>query len=141
LLIFPARISYDTTSAFLCFPRCIACMIIRWTGQPLVRALGGLRITHYGSFAGREKVGWICSLIMRFFAFSGMIFSRDCAWSRNRRDIVIVAFCSRRHLGLHLAFVFLAQLLFRFISSDTSMIPFNNSNKHLKNFKPYESCL
>jgi hypothetical protein len=74
-----------------------------------------------------KKFGWICSLIMRFFAFFGNDLQSGLRiGSRNRRDIVIVAFCSRRHLGLHLAFVFLAQLLFRFISSDTSMIPLNN---------------
>jgi hypothetical protein len=42
-----------------------------------------------------KKVGWICSRIMRSLAFDlGMIFSLDCAWSCNRRELVIVVFCS-----------------------------------------------
>ena len=36
---------------------------------------------------------------MRSLAFDlGTIFSLECAWSRHRRDLVIVVFCSRRHV-------------------------------------------
>lgn len=40
-----------------CFPLRIACMIIRRTGTPRSRALGGLRITHYGRLGGGKKLG------------------------------------------------------------------------------------
>jgi hypothetical protein len=121
-LIFRHRFLNDTPPLRFLLSAVHCVYDIRWTGQP--RALGGLRITHYGRLAGRKS--W---LDLQFdnevlCAFLGMIFGFELRrWNRNRRDIVIVAFCSRRYIGLHLAFVFLAQLLFRFIFSDTSMIP------------------
>lgn len=97
----------------LVFLLCAVLCVYDYKMDGATRALGGLRITHYGRLAGRKKVGWICSLIMRsLLAFLGMIFSLDCAYgSRNRRDIVIVAhFVLGGIWELHLAFVFLAQV-------------------------------
>ncbi len=120
MLIFPGPLFFTIPiSAFpmRCFPRCIACMIIRWTGTPRSRALGGLRITHYGRFGRREKVGTgfgSFDNVLLHFGNEPSVGLRVWRGAIDWNVVIVAHFCSRRHLGLALAFDFLAQLLFRF---------------------------
>jgi len=49
-------------------------------GATPVKHLGGLRITHYGRLAGREKSWLDLQFDMGFLHFLGMTFSLDCAY-------------------------------------------------------------
>ena len=140
MLIFPAPhfLRYHLCDSMLSTVHCV--YDYKMAGQPRSQHWEVLESRIMDVWQAGKKLGWVSSLIMRSVAFLGMIFSLDCAWRRNRRDLVIVVFCSRRHWGLHLALCLprpVAVHLFIFL-----MIPFtDNLNKHLKTSALEIQCL